>query len=91
MKATIQPDFLVHDIAGEQVLIGCGEQINFSKMLMLNETSAYLVRALQEQPATDECLAQRLAENYDVTPEEALKDVQDLLRQLEEQGVVVLE
>ena len=30
MKATLKPDFLVHDIAGEQILIGGGEQINFS-------------------------------------------------------------
>ena len=91
MKATLRPDFLVHDIAGEQILIGGGEQINFSKMLMLNETSAFLINELKKQPATDEELAQRLAEVYEVGTEEARKDVQELLRQLAEQGVAVLE
>ena len=92
MKATLKPDFLVHDIAGEQILIGGGEQINFSKMLMLNETSAYLITELKKRtPATDSELAQCLTAEYEVGPEEALKDVQELLRQLEGQGVVILE
>ena len=91
MKATLKPDFLVHDIAGEQILIGGGEQINFSKMLMLNETSAFLINELKKQAATDEELALRLAKNYEVDMEVARRDVQELLRQLEEQGVAVLE
>ena len=92
MKATLKPDFLVHDIAGEQILIGGGEQINFSKMLMLNETSAYLITELKKRTtATDSELAQCLTAEYEVGPEEAFKDVQELLRQLEGQGVVILE
>lgn len=92
MKATLKPDFLVHDIAGEQILIGGGEQINFSKMLMLNETSAYLITELKKRTtATDSELVQCLTAEYEVGPEEALKDVQELLRQLEGQGVVILE
>lgn len=92
MKATLKPDFLVHDIAGEQILIGGGEQINFSKMLMLNETSAYLITELKKRTtATDSELAQCLTAEYEVGPEEALKDVQELLRQLGGQGVVILE
>lgn len=92
MKVTLKPDFLVHDIAGEQILIGGGEQINFSKMLMLNETSAYLITELKKRTtATDSELAQCLTAEYEVGPEEALKDVQELLRQLEGQGVVILE
>lgn len=47
MKATIKKDFLVREIAGEKVLIGNGEQINFSKMLVLNDTAAYLIEELQ--------------------------------------------
>ena len=36
MKITIKPDFIIHNIAGEQVLIGMGEEVDFSKMLLLN-------------------------------------------------------
>ena len=47
MKATIKQDFLLHSIANEQILIGAGEQINFSKMLMLNNTAAWIITELQ--------------------------------------------
>ena len=92
MKATIKPDFIINNIAGEQILIGGGEQINFSKMLILNETSAHLIALLQKRTAaTDEELARCLTEVYNVTNEKALADVKELLRQLESLGVVTLE
>ena len=92
MKETLKPDLRAQDIDGEKILIGCCEKINVSKMLMLNETSAYLITELKKRTtATDSELAQCLTEEYEVGPEEALKDVQELLRQLEGQGVVILE
>lgn len=67
MKATIKQDFLLHSIANEQILIGAGEQINFSKMLMLNNTAAWIITELQKQPATSEELALRLTKTYEIT------------------------
>ena len=48
MKAHIKSDFLIRTIANEKVLIGNGEQINFSKMLMLNDTAAFVIEELQK-------------------------------------------
>ena len=92
MKATIKPDFLVRNIAGENVLIGGGTQINFSKMLMLNETAVLVVNELQEKGcATPEELAQIVAERYEVPLPQAVADTSELLQQLEALGVVCLE
>lgn len=90
MKATIHPDYLIRTIAGEHILIGCGEQINLSHMLMINETAVFLIRKLQEGIATTEALAQCLTEEYNVTYPKALADTETLIRQLAEQGVVVI-
>lgn len=49
IKATLKKDFLIRNIAGENVLIGCGEQVNFSKMLILNDTATSLVSKLQQK------------------------------------------
>ena len=46
MKATLKPDFILHSIANEKVLIGAGQQIDFSKMLMLNDTAAWIIAEL---------------------------------------------
>lgn len=93
MKAFIKPDFLIQTIASETVLIGSGEQINFSRMLVLNDTAVHIVEQLQQHssPVSSETLAQSLVESYQVDFPEALADVEELLRLLAEQGVVVIE
>ena len=90
MKAFIKKDFLIHTIANEKVLIGNGEQINFSKMLVLNDTAAFVIAELQKQdaPIALEELAQSLHEHFEVEYEVALSDVKELLDQLQEQEVI---
>lgn len=93
MKATIKDGFLIREIADEKVLIGSGEQINFSKMLVLNDTAACVVDELQKHhaPIGSDDLARSLSEEYEVDYAEALADVEELLRNLEAQGVVTVE
>lgn len=91
MKAIIKKDFLLHSIANEQILIGAGEQINFSKMLMLNDTAAWIITELQKRPTTLEELVLRLTDIYEVTKQKAKVDIEELLCQLEQQGVITIE
>lgn len=91
MKAILKPDFIIHDIAGEKVLIGAGEQVDFSKMLMLNDTAARVITALQKQPATVEELAELLVETYEVSLQQANEDVEALLGRLTQLGVIMTE
>lgn len=93
MKATIKKDFLIHTIANEKILIGNGEEINFSRILLLNETAAFVITELQkhEQPISAEELAESLQATFEVEHDEALIDVQELLYQLKEQDIVIIE
>ena len=91
MKITLKTDFTIHNIAGEKVLINVEQRVDFSKMLMLNDTAAWIIAKLQKQPATPEELTLRLTEIYDVSQEEAQNDIEELLRHLEEQGIVIIE
>ena len=93
MKATIKKDFLIHTIANKKILIGNGEEINFSRILLLNETAAFVITELQkhEQPVSAEELAESLQATFEVEYDEALIDVQELLYQLKEQDVVIIE
>ena len=90
MKVYIKKDFLIHTIANEKVLIGNGEQINFSKMLVLNDTAAFIIAELQKQdaPIALEELAQILHEHFEVEYDVAFSDVKELLYQLQEQEVI---
>lgn len=93
MKATIKKDFLIHTIANEKILIGNGEEINFSRILLLNETAVFVITELlkHEQPISAEELAESLQATFEVEYDEALIDVQELLYQLKEQDVVIIE
>ena len=93
MKVFIKKDFLIHTIANEKVLIGNGEQINFSKMLVLNDTAAFVIAKLQKQdaPIALEELAQSLHNHFEVEYEVAFSDVKELINQLQEQEVVMTE
>jgi hypothetical protein len=80
-------------IANEKVLIGNGEQINFSKLVILNDTSAFIIMELQKHSSSvsvdylTECLIQRYDVEYDV----ALADIKELLLELESQNIVTIE
>lgn len=88
MKIYMKPDFLIRDIAGEHILIGAGEQIDFSQMLILNDTATWIIKTLQENPMSAEELVQRLTTDYEVDHTEALNDVNELIHELETLGVV---
>lgn len=93
MKVSIKKDFLIVTIANEKVLIGNGEQINFSKLVILNDTSAFIIEELQKHSSSvsvdylTECLIKRYDVEYDV----ALADIKEFLLQLESQHVVTIE
>lgn len=90
MIITIKPNFLIRFIAGETILIGAGEQIDFSQMLMLNDTAVFLIKKLQEHPATLEELTRQLVDAYTVNYSEAYNDIKEVTHQLEELGIITI-
>lgn len=91
MLITIKPDFLIRTVAGESILIGAGEQIDFSRMLILNKTSVFLIRKLQEHTSiTLDDLIKHLVNHYQVDYTEAYTDTLAVIHQLENLGVVTL-
>ena len=85
----IKQGFVLREVCGERVIIGEGlGAINFGKMLALNETAAWLWKQAQEMgDFTIEALAERLCEEYDVTPDEAKADVADIINEWQQVGV----
>lgn len=91
MKVKIKDGLLIRDIAGEHVLIDASGEVDFSKMAMLSDTAASIINAMQQGACTAEEIARRLADEYEVTEEEALTDVKELLAKMKEQGLAYFE
>ena len=85
---TIKEGFVLRTICGQNVVSGEGtSQVNFSKLVSLNETAAYLFKAVQGREFTAETLANLLLDAYEVDRETALKDAESLCAQWKEIGI----
>ena len=72
--------FKLRQLGDEWILIGEGiEQINFNKMITMNETAAVLWTKSVEHKGTDisaDTMTQWLLDEYEVSPEQARTDAQ---------------
>lgn len=81
---------MLRQVCGENVIVGEGlNAINFGKMLALNETAAWLwQQAVAMGEFTVETLADKLCEEYDVTQDEACRDVAAIIDEWNSVGVI---
>ena len=86
----IKEGFVLRKICGQSVVSGEGSgNVNFSKLISLNETAAYLFEKLGALSSFDEVdMCRLLTDEYDVDSETALKDSKALLDQWVEIGIV---
>ena len=85
----IKEGFILRTICGEHVVVGEGlAQVNFNKLLSLNETAAFLWKEIQGREFTKEDLVELLLENYEVSREVAAKDIDKLVETWIQEGVV---
>ena len=85
----IKEGFVLRTICGQHVISGEGSaNVNFSKLVSLNETAAYLYKAVEGKEFTPETLADLLMAEYEVDRETALKDATALCEQWQEVGII---
>lgn len=96
----IKKGFELHNVCGEHVIVACGEQhIDFSKVISLNESAAYLWNAVAGEwdfnnnevvapkDFDAETLANLLLEEYDVDKATAQKDAEDIFQKWASEGL----
>lgn len=80
----------MREVCGEKFLIAEGLQnIDFSKLISLNESSAYLWEAINEdEEFSVDSLTQLLLKEYEVEENVARNDVEALVKSMLEAGVI---
>ena len=77
------------DVCGNSVIVSEGIQnIDFNKIINLNETSAYLWKKLEGKDFDAETMVELLTEEYDVDKATALADCEALAQKWVEIGIV---
>ena len=85
------PDFILRQIAGENILVPCGEAAKrLSGLINLNSTAAFIWQNLNDAKDLDELTA-RVMENFEVDEETARRDVNGLTAELILAGLVLTE
>ena len=81
--------FVLRSICGEHIVTGEGlARVDFSKVISLNPSAAYLWEHIQDKDFTADDLVALLTARYDVDAERARADVDKLLASWREAGVM---
>lgn len=81
--------FNLRNVCGENVVLAEGiENIDFSSIISMNESSAYLWQAIAGKDFTAEDLAQLLTEEYEVDHDTALNDAKAIAQKWLEAGII---
>jgi len=83
------PDFILRQIAGENILVPCGEAAKkVNGLINLNSTAAFIWKNLDQAEDLD-TLAAKLMDEFEVDEETAKRDVAGLTRELSMIGMVL--
>ena len=87
----INEGFELREMCGEHIIIATGiGNIDFSKVISLNESAAYLWNELNNKEFTPATMAALLTERYDIDEATALTDATELTNQWIKTGIATL-
>ncbi len=86
----IDQRFKIMSIAGENIVVPLGSKnVNFNKMISLNDSGAFLWQQLQKEK-TEEELIHNMQEEYEIDENTAAKDIKNFLKKLSDAGMLEL-
>lgn len=81
--------FNLRTVCGENILVAEGEEnIDFSNIISMNESSAYLWNSIQGKDFEEEDLVDLLIEMYEVDEETATRDARLLVDQWKQAEII---
>ena len=81
--------FRLRNVMGQATIVGEGVgQIDFNKLITLNESAAYLWQSVEGKDFDIATLATLLVEKYGIDPETASKDAEAIAKKWIEVGVI---
>lgn len=76
----IKKGFELREVCGEHIIVAYGrENIDFNKVISLNESASYLWKNIVDKDFTAEMMADLLQQEYEVDAETAMRDAKTLL------------
>lgn len=84
----IAKGFNLMNIVEQNIIVPIGaKNVNFNKMISLNDSGAFLWRQLQEDK-TEEALLSAMLEEYDINETAASEDIKKFIIKLQDAGML---
>ena len=84
----IKDGFILREVAGNYIVVAVGDAVkNFNGVINLNESGAFLWKAM-ENDVTEEQLVSALLGEYDVTEERAKADVAAFVEKMKQGNII---
>lgn len=88
IELKVKDGFILKEIAGSYIVVPLRERIQtFSAVVNLNETGAFLWKALQKDVTKDE-LIKAMTDEYDIDSVKAEADIVKFIDKLEKEGLL---
>jgi hypothetical protein len=82
--------YTLRSLGKEFILVAEGlDAVDFSRMISMNESAAFLWKALENKDFESDTLVDLMLEEYDITREVAEKDVATLLQTWKEADLII--
>lgn len=86
----IKQGFKLNSVCGQNFLVPMGEgNIDYSKLIALNESSLLMWKRMDEGDFTEDDLVRILLEEYEVAEDVARTDVKKILEQFKEEQIII--
>ena len=83
----ISDGFLLKTVAGKNIVVSVGAEVNFNGMLTLNDTGVFLWNLLKNHTTKEEML-KKMLEEYDVDENIASTDIDSFLAKLRDSKIL---
>ena len=85
----IKEGYLVHEVAGNYVVIKIGQEaVNFNGLITLSESAKMLWELLKEEGTEVKDLVNKLLEEYDIDEETATNDTLEFIESLKKNNIL---
>lgn len=86
----LKPNLQIRKIGNEHLVMEESELgVNYSKVISLNESAAYLINATSDKDFTEQEWINLLLQRYDVSENQAGLDVQNLIASLKKENLIL--
>jgi len=83
----IKSGFTLREVAGNYIVMNLGGELNFNGMITLNETGAFIWRAIEQNKNAEET-AKMISEEYEIDFQTALRDTESIIDKMLEAGII---